>query len=225
MAIGRVTLTDGSSVPGFLCEPSALATAPGHHRRRRLARLPAPGTGGGRQMRRMREKRQRWRAGRARAPRPRPGPPLPREQILVAAAALFVGQGFAAAIDAAIAEPVGIRQASLYYHFAGKDDILAELLDRSVRPSPDSRAPGGAGRATRRAAAALYALAVIDVGRWPHAAQHRHAVPDARGTGPPVRPRSEPSGRSCRTFTGGWARRRRSRGAGRRCTASASASC
>ena len=62
----------------------------------------------------------------------------PREQILGAAARLFTRQGFAATSTRMIAEEVGIRQASLYYHFTGKDDILGELLERTVRPTLDS---------------------------------------------------------------------------------------
>jgi AcrR family transcriptional regulator len=58
-----------------------------------------------------------------------------RDEILDAAAALFVERGFAATSTRMIAERVGIRQASLYYHFSGKDEILIELLTTSVRPS------------------------------------------------------------------------------------------
>lgn len=43
--------------------------------------------------------------------------------------------GYAATSTRAIADRVGIRQASLYYHFAGKDEILLELLNTSVQPS------------------------------------------------------------------------------------------
>jgi AcrR family transcriptional regulator len=100
---------------------------------------------------------------RSRPGRPRHAPDdgggrSPREQILEAAAALFVDQGFSATSTRAIAERVGIRQASLYYHFAGKDDILLELLCTSVRPSLDTA------RALEDAAAeaALYALAMAD---------------------------------------------------------------
>lgn len=79
--------------------------------------------------------------------RPSPGRPRhiearsplsPRDQILDAAARLFTGQGFAATSTREIADEVGIRQASLYYHFAGKDDILGELLEKTVRPALDS---------------------------------------------------------------------------------------
>jgi AcrR family transcriptional regulator len=75
------------------------------------------------------------RVGRPRAV-PDAGSPLsPREQILDAAAALFAEHGLSGTSTRAIAERVGIRQASLYYHFAGKDDLLVELLTRSVRPA------------------------------------------------------------------------------------------
>lgn len=62
----------------------------------------------------------------------------PREEILEAAAKLFTGQGFAATSTREIADSVGIRQASIYYHFSGKDHILAELLEQTVRPTLDS---------------------------------------------------------------------------------------
>lgn len=62
----------------------------------------------------------------------------PREEILDAAASLFVGQGVAATSTREIADAVGIRQASIYYHYpSGKDEILAELLQRSIRPTLD----------------------------------------------------------------------------------------
>ena len=44
-----------------------------------------------------------------------------RDEILDAAAALFAERGYAGTTTRAIAERVGIRQASLYHHFAGKD--------------------------------------------------------------------------------------------------------
>ncbi|MFE5813240.1 TetR/AcrR family transcriptional regulator [Streptomyces sp. NPDC056479] len=106
---------------------------------------------------------------RPRQGRPRHTPPSDpnasgREQILDAAGALFVEHGIAATSTRMIAERVGIRQASLYYHFATKDEILAELLATSVRPSLEmveriqALAPEQAS-----AAAALYAVAATDV--------------------------------------------------------------
>jgi AcrR family transcriptional regulator len=58
-----------------------------------------------------------------------------REEILDAAAELFARRGYAATSTRLIAETVGIRQASLYYHFPNKEQILAELLEATVRPS------------------------------------------------------------------------------------------
>jgi AcrR family transcriptional regulator len=62
----------------------------------------------------------------------------PREELLDIAASLFVDRGFTATSTRDIAEAVGIRQASIYYHFpSGKEEILAELLERSIRPTLD----------------------------------------------------------------------------------------
>jgi AcrR family transcriptional regulator len=106
----------------------------------------------------------------------------PREQILDAAAALFVEHGFVATSTRMIAERVGIRQASLYYHFSGKDDLLIELLTTSVRPSLDAVVAIEAlvpKRAT--AAAALYLLASVDVDtltRTPHNVGTLYLLPE-----------------------------------------------
>jgi AcrR family transcriptional regulator len=99
------------------------------------------------------------RVGRPRAT-PSASTGTPRDEILDAAAALFAERGYAGTSTRAIAERVGIRQASLYYHFAGKDEILLELLETSVRPSLEfvERLRNGAD-----AVAALHALAVTDV--------------------------------------------------------------
>jgi AcrR family transcriptional regulator len=55
--------------------------------------------------------------------------------VLEAAAELFTEHGYAATSTRMIAERAGLRQASLYHHFAGKDDLLASLLDETVGPS------------------------------------------------------------------------------------------
>jgi len=110
--------------------------------------------------------------GRPRAARsggPAQGSREPRAEILDAAAELFTQLGYAGTSTRAIAERVGIRQASLYYHFAGKDELLLDLLESSVRPTLDlvaaleSRAD--------RPEVALHALATVDVAtllRAPH---------------------------------------------------------
>ena len=55
--------------------------------------------------------------------------------VLAAAAALFCTVGFTSTSTYAIAERAGVRQASIYHHFAGKHAILLELLIGTVRPS------------------------------------------------------------------------------------------
>ena len=59
------------------------------------------------------------------------------EEILMAAAELFAEHGFTATPTRAIADAVGLRQASLFHYFARKEDMLIELLDRTVRPTLD----------------------------------------------------------------------------------------
>ena len=61
----------------------------------------------------------------------RPGH-TPRAEILDAAAELFTEHGYANTSTRAIADAVGMRQASLYHHFATKDDILDALLADTV---------------------------------------------------------------------------------------------
>lgn len=52
-----------------------------------------------------------------------------RTQILVAATRLFAAQGYGATSLAAIADEVGIRKASLLYHFPSKDALHQSVLD------------------------------------------------------------------------------------------------
>ncbi|WP_306317041.1 MULTISPECIES: TetR/AcrR family transcriptional regulator [unclassified Streptomyces] len=75
------------------------------------------------------------RVGRPRA-QERPASGLePREEVLAAAAELFTTRGYTATSTRAVAERAGLRQASLYHYFDGKDAILAALLEGTVRPS------------------------------------------------------------------------------------------
>jgi len=64
----------------------------------------------------------------------RPGD-TPREEILDSAAQLFTEYGYTATSTRAIADAVGIRQSSIYHHFETKDDILDNLLVRTVDSS------------------------------------------------------------------------------------------
>lgn len=85
------------------------------------------------------------------------------EQILDAAAQLFVERGFAATSTRAIADRVGIRQASLYYHFPSKEQILKVLLMRTVEPSV--RMAGYLEAAPAPAVVRLAALISFDTGQ------------------------------------------------------------
>lgn len=97
-----------------------------------------------------------------------------REEILDAAAELFTTQGYATTSTRAIADAVGIRQSSLYHHFATKDDILEELLTRTVaeglsfaRRVASLEAPNTAvALAARLHAVALFDGAHLCNGRW-----------------------------------------------------------
>ncbi|WP_051133048.1 TetR/AcrR family transcriptional regulator [Nocardia paucivorans] len=102
------------------------------------------------------------------APRRRQGQ-TPRAEILDAAAELFTGQGYSSTSTRGIADAVGIRQASLYHHFAAKDDILAALLTETISAAADL-----ADRLCERpepASVRLWTLARFDIeqlcaGRW-----------------------------------------------------------
>ena len=84
-----------------------------------------------------------------------------REEILDAAAELFTTIGYAGTSTRRIADAVGMRQASLYHHFATKDDILDALLagtiDEPLRLAGELLAQDGP------ATARLHALVVADV--------------------------------------------------------------
>ena len=83
-----------------------------------------------------------------------------REEILLAAATLFAERGFAGTTTRDIAQQVGIRQPSLFYHFKRKDDILRAIINDAAAPWLDysvrlDRKPG-------TAAAKLYSLMRFD---------------------------------------------------------------
>lgn len=121
--------------------------------------------------------------------------PEPREEILDAAGCLFVERGFAATPPRDIAEAAGIREPLIRAHFpAGKEEILAELLQRSIAPRLDNveqiedlRAATGAPPEVL-----LYALVALDVrtlARAPHnsGALARQAEVQHQAVGRPFR--------------------------------------
>lgn len=60
-----------------------------------------------------------------------------RDELLAAAAELFTEYGYAATTTRVVAESAGMRQATMYHYFGGKEDLLAELLESTVTPSLD----------------------------------------------------------------------------------------
>ncbi|MFD5316605.1 TetR/AcrR family transcriptional regulator [Streptomyces sp. NPDC127098] len=80
---------------------------------------------------------RRRRPGRPRAAPKRQNGLSTREEILIAASNLFGEQGYQATSTRQIADSVGIKQATLYYHFADKRAILTSLLSSTVTPALD----------------------------------------------------------------------------------------
>ena len=55
-----------------------------------------------------------------------------RDRILDEAAALFLRHGYEGTSLRQLADTVGMKAGSLYYHFASKDDLLTEILRRGI---------------------------------------------------------------------------------------------
>jgi len=85
----------------------------------------------------------------------------PRDQLLAAAAELFTVQGYSATSTRAITAKAGMRQASMYYHFASKEELLSSLLETTVAPSLEF-AEWALAERDAAAEARLWALARID---------------------------------------------------------------
>jgi AcrR family transcriptional regulator len=68
---------------------------------------------------------------------PRPGRPIreehtaaQRDRILEAAGRVFTERGYERSTTKAIAQAAGVSEGAIYYHFAGKRDLLIGVLDR-----------------------------------------------------------------------------------------------
>lgn len=62
-----------------------------------------------------------------------------RNRILEAAAALFAGRGYSGVSLYDIASDVGIKESSIYNHFANKAEILETLYEEFIRRTPELR--------------------------------------------------------------------------------------
>lgn len=136
-----------------------------------------------------------------------------RDEILDASAELFTTDGFAATTTRRIAESVGIQQASLYYHFKTKDDILDALLAMTI----DQPLHYAALIADRPEAPVvrLYALALGTPRSWPRAGGIWGLCIYYRICAPSGSRRSGASGTNCARTTRSWRRPL----AGRACSA------
>jgi AcrR family transcriptional regulator len=97
------------------------------------------------------------------------------------AAGLFESSGYTATSTRTIAADVGLRQASLFHYFARKQDILTELLDRTVRPALDLA--GHVALEDFDADVGLWLLVHVDVAnlcRGPHNLGALQLLPEAR---------------------------------------------
>ncbi|MCX5402358.1 TetR/AcrR family transcriptional regulator [Streptomyces sp. NBC_00102] len=106
----------------------------------------------------------------------------PRDEVLAAAADLFTTRGYTATSTRTIAERAGLRQASLYHYFDGKEAILAELLEGTVRPSLEV-ARGLVSRTEAAPEARLWALCHSDAALLcggPHNLGALYLLPEAQ---------------------------------------------
>jgi AcrR family transcriptional regulator len=97
------------------------------------------------------------------------------------AAGLFESNGYTATSTRTIAADVGLRQASLFHYFARKQDILTELLDRTVRPALELA--GHVALEDFDADVGLWLLVHVDVAnlcRGPHNLGALQLLPEAR---------------------------------------------
>lgn len=58
-----------------------------------------------------------------------------RQQIVVAAAKLFYGEGIRAVSVDAVANAAGVTKKTLYYHFRSKDELIAAYLEAQDQPT------------------------------------------------------------------------------------------
>ncbi|MGW7318186.1 TetR family transcriptional regulator [Streptomyces sp. NPDC054865] len=142
------------------------------------------------------------RVGRPRTAQDQPyGDQPPRDVLLKVAAELFTTQGYGVTTTRAVAEGAGMRQATMYHYFSGKDEIFAALLEstgavslaRARRLLVERERPAKERRADLRAGRSLG----CPVGRSFAGAFVADDLPaDARRTG-------SSAGRSARTVFGG----------------------
>ncbi len=96
-----------------------------------------------------------------------------RQSVLAAAARLFARNGYADTSLAHIAEAVGIKTGSLYYHFDSKEDLVYEVLRFGVahslehtRAQVEALGPGASGAERLRAAIQAHLDSLHELGDY-----------------------------------------------------------
>ena len=97
-----------------------------------------------------------------------PGTATTRERILDAAEALFAENGLAGTAVRDIARDVGLTAASLYNHFAGKQELYEAVLERGVRPLIEMVEQVPSKVETMEARVDLIEAIMAHLGRRPH---------------------------------------------------------
>jgi AcrR family transcriptional regulator len=118
------------------------------------------------------------------------------DQILAAAACLFGHQGYTATTLRQIAQAAGIKAGSIYYHFDGKEQVAARVLDAgidaltaAVQGCIDALPPGAHARARLAAAVEGHLWAMVHHRDFTaaHIRLYRNVSESARKRHQPVR--------------------------------------
>ncbi len=119
-----------------------------------------------------------------------------RQRIVDEAAALFLEQGYAATTLRQLADVVGMKAGSLYYHFSSKDELLTEILQRGIEimqqafdtaSAPGPKAASGPKQIEAHVRAHLAALFENGPYTATHVTTFRTAPPSVRTAIVPVR--------------------------------------
>ena len=94
-----------------------------------------------------------------------------RKNILVAAERLFYDQGIGAVGVDAVAEAAGVTKRTLYYHFAGKDDLVAAYLEARDEVTLNALRDTGTARGARPGDRILGVFDFVE--RWASTAEYR----------------------------------------------------
>lgn len=141
---------------------------------------------------------ERGRAPPSRRPRAAAAAPISatRAQILAVAARQFSERGYATTTLRTIADAAGIKAGSIYYHFQGKDEIAAAVLDagieaisEAVRARLDALPPRADARTRLAAAVSGHLWGMLHHGEFTaaHIRIYRYVADAARRGHEPVR--------------------------------------